>query len=59
MDKTFAYFLIAAFLCTAILVTKTSNILEYKDTFCRIVLKSMIILMWICIVALTALVILY
>lgn len=59
MDKTFTYILIATCLCTAILVTKTSDAREYRNTFCRIVLKSVITLMWICIIALTTLVILY
>ena len=59
MDKTFAFILIAFFFLLATVVTKTSSTSEYKDTFCRIVLKSMIALMWICIVALTTLVILY
>ena len=59
MDKTFAYILIAAFIFVAIVVTKTSSITEYRNKFCRVVERSMITLMWICIIALTTLVILY
>lgn len=59
MDKTFAYILIAAFIFVAIVVTKTSSMTEYKDKFCRVIGRSMIALMWICIIALTTLVILY
>ena len=59
MDKTFAYTIIAAFIFVAVVVTKTSDVLEYRNTFCRIILKSMIALMWMCIVALITLVTLY
>ena len=59
MDKTFAYILIAAFFIVAIVVTKTSSMTEYRNKFCRVVGRSMIALMWICIIALTVLVILY
>lgn len=59
MDKTFAFILIAFFFLVATVVTKTSSTSEYRNTFCRIVLKSMIALMWLCVVALTVLVILY
>ena len=59
MDKTFAYILIAAFIFVAIVVTKTSSMTEYRDKSCRVVGRSMIALMWICIIALTTLVILY
>ena len=59
MDKTFAYILIAAFIFVAIVVTKTSSMTEYRNKFCRVIGRSMIALMWICIVALTTLVILY
>lgn len=59
MDKTFAYILIAAFFIVAIVVTKTSSMTEYRNKFCRVVGRSMIALMWACIVALTTLVILY
>ena len=59
MDKTFAYILIAAFIFVAIVVTKTSSMTEYRNKFCRVVGRSMIALMWTCIVALTTLVILY
>ena len=59
MDKTFAYILIAAFIFVAIVVTKTSSMTEYRNKFCRVVGRSMIALMWACIVALTTLVILY
>jgi hypothetical protein len=59
MDKTFAYILIAAFIFVAIVVTKTSSMTEYRDIVCRVIGRSMIALMWICIIALTTLVILY
>lgn len=59
MDKTFAYFIIAAWIFAAIIITKTSPMTEYSNKFCRVVGRSMIALMWICIVALTILVILY
>ena len=59
MDKTFAYILIVAFFIVAIVITKTSSIVEYRNKFCRVVGRSMITLMWICIIALTTLVILY
>ena len=59
MDKTFAYILIAAFFIVAIVVTKTSSMTEYRNKFCRVIGRSMIALMWACIVALTILVILY
>ena len=59
MDKTFAYILIVAFFIVAIVVTKTSSMTEYRNKFCRVVGRSMIALMWACIVALTTLVILY
>ena len=58
MDKTFAYILIAAFIFVATVVTKTSSMTEYRNKFCRVVGRSMIALMWICIIALTTLVIL-
>ena len=59
MDKTFAYILIAAFIFAAIVVTKTSSMTEYRNKFCRVIGRSMITLMWACIIALTTLVILY
>lgn len=59
MGKTFAYILIAAFFIVAIVITKTSSMTEYRNKFCRVIGRSMIALMWICIVALTTLVILY
>lgn len=59
MDKTFAYILIVFFFLATALVTKTSSASEYRNSFCRIVSKSMIALMWICTVVLTVLVILY
>ena len=59
MDKTFAYTIIAAFIFVAVVVTKTSDVLEYRNLFCRIILKSMIALMWISIAALITLVMLY
>jgi hypothetical protein len=59
MDKTFAYILIAAFIFVAIVVTKTSSMTEYRNKFCRVIGRSMTALMWICIIALTTLVILY
>lgn len=59
MDKTFAYILIAAFFIVAIVVTKTSSMTEYRNTFCRVIGRSVIALMWICVIALTTLVILY
>ena len=59
MDKTFAYILIAAFFIVAIVVTKTSSMTEYRNKLCGAIGRSMIALMWICIVALTTLVILY
>lgn len=59
MDKTFAYTIIAAFIFVAVVVTKTSDVLEYRNLFCRIVLKSVIAFMWISIAALITLVTLY
>jgi hypothetical protein len=59
MDKTFAYILIAAFIFVAIVVTKNSSMTEYRNKFCRVIGRSMIALMWTCIIALTTLVILY
>lgn len=59
MDKTFAYILIAAFVFCAAVITSNSSMSEYRNKFCRVIGISMIALMWICIVALTTLVILY
>lgn len=59
MDKTFAVCLIVAFIFAAIVVTKTSSMTEYRNVFCRVVGRSMITLMWVCVITLTILVILY
>ena len=59
MDKTFAFILIAAFIFVAAVVTHTSSMTEYRNTFCRIVGRSMIALMWIAIILLIFITILY
>ena len=51
--------MIAAFIFAATVVTYTSSMTEYRNTFCRIVGRSVIALMWISIVLLIFITILY